>query len=178
LYDSPDEDEAEPSTHGASREYIFIGATMDDARAALKDIGLILRPPRNKGAGYKKCTVDLLTRTRLEGMQSFLHIYTNTKRPIGGRDADSPRWIAASLEAANAAQRGPWFARKLREWARAFILDREDIPRNRYGTWNKERSILEQEDVAEEIALHLQSMGKYVKALDIVHYIDQPEVKK
>ncbi|KAJ7204030.1 hypothetical protein B0H12DRAFT_1161324 [Mycena haematopus] len=47
-----------------------------------------------------------------------------------------------------------------------------------YGSWNRERSILEDADVSNEIAIHLQSIGKYVKALDIVHYLDRPEVRR
>ncbi|KAF8166542.1 hypothetical protein K438DRAFT_1502354, partial [Mycena galopus ATCC 62051] len=88
------------------------------------------------------------------------------------------KWISASLAAAHAAQKGPWVARKLRQWARAFMKDPSDIPKSPYGSWNRERSILEDANVSNEIAIHLQSIGKYVKALDIVHYIDQPEVKK
>ncbi|KAJ7153288.1 hypothetical protein C8R46DRAFT_864380, partial [Mycena filopes] len=155
----------------------FTTPSIDEAKAALKAINAMLRPPRDTGAGYKKCKLPLYSRTRLEWMASFLHIYTSD-RSITGCEPGSSRWIAASMEAAHAAQKGPWVARKLRQWSRAFISDREDIPKSHYGTWNKERSILEHEDVANEIALHLQSIGKYVKALDIVHYIDQPEVKK
>ncbi|KAJ6578161.1 hypothetical protein B0H19DRAFT_879633, partial [Mycena capillaripes] len=87
------------------------------------------------------------------------------------------KWILASMAAAHAAQKGPWTARKLRQWAREFIKDLNNLPKSPYGSWNKERSILEDADVANEITLHLQSIGKYVKALDIVHYIDTPEVK-
>ncbi|KAJ7655798.1 hypothetical protein DFH06DRAFT_933347, partial [Mycena polygramma] len=88
-------------------------------------------------------------------------------------------WIGASMQAAHAAQKGPWTARKLREWGRAYLNDRTSLPvKNPYGKWNHERSILEDADVSNEIALHLQSLGKYVRALDIVHYIDKPEVKK
>ncbi|KAJ7772400.1 hypothetical protein B0H16DRAFT_1242970, partial [Mycena metata] len=95
------------------------------------------------------------------------------------RDPEAARWTAASLEAAHAAQRGPWVARKLREWTRAFMKDPNVLPvKNPYGKWNHERSILEDADVANEIALHLQSLGKYVKALDIVHYLNDSEVRK
>ncbi|KII89329.1 hypothetical protein PLICRDRAFT_110047 [Plicaturopsis crispa FD-325 SS-3] len=108
-------------------------------------------------------------------MRSFLHIYTDDSHRLSTGTKDA-RWIAASLHVAHAAQRGPWFARRLREWTRAYISDRETLPVNIYGTWN--RSALEDEDMANEIALHLQSIGKYVKALDIVFYLDRPEVKQ
>jgi hypothetical protein len=37
---------------------------------------------------------------------------------------------------------------------------------------------LDDEDLANEIALHLQGIAKWIKAMDIVHYLDQPEVKR
>ncbi|OAX30645.1 hypothetical protein K503DRAFT_751027, partial [Rhizopogon vinicolor AM-OR11-026] len=46
---------------------------------------------------------------------------------------------------------------------------------NIYGTWNS--SILEEEDFAQELLLHLQGIGKYVRAMDIVEYLDREEVK-
>ncbi|KAJ7614709.1 hypothetical protein DFH06DRAFT_1344041 [Mycena polygramma] len=120
--------------------------TIEEARKALADLRLLLRPPRKTGKGYKDPKLDLFTRTWLEWLSSFLHMYCDDKRPIGAQDPKAARWTAASLEAAYAAQKG---------------------------------SALEDEDVASEIALHLQSIGKYVKALDIVHYIDGlPELKK
>jgi len=59
---------------------------------------------------------------------------------------------------------------------RAFIADREDIPINPYGAWNE--SILEDEGLAQEINLHLQGIGKYVKAMDIADFLDTPEMKR
>lgn len=41
--------------------------------------------------------------------------------------------------------------------------------------WNS--SILEDEDFAQELLLHLQGIWKYVKAMDIVEYLDQVDVK-
>jgi len=38
-------------------------------------------------------------------------------------------------------------------------------------------SLLEDEDLATEIHLHLQGIGQYVKAMDIVHYLDTPKMK-
>ncbi|KAJ7828005.1 hypothetical protein B0H13DRAFT_2373444 [Mycena leptocephala] len=108
----------------------------------------------------KKCDLPLYTRTRLEWIASFLYLYTSSNRPIPGQQPVNSKWISASLAAAHAAQKGPWTARKLREWARAFMKDPKDLPTSPYGGWNRERSILEDADVANEIALHLQSLGK------------------
>lgn len=45
---------------------------------------------------------------------------------------------------------------------------------NIYGTWNS--SILEDEDFAQELLLHLQGIGKFVKAMDIVDYVARPNI--
>ena len=71
--------------------------------------------------------------------------------------------------------RGPWLARCLREWSRAYILSRKAVPTNIYGKWTV--SLLKDEDLSQEIHLHLQSLGKFVKAMDIVHYLDTPAMK-
>ncbi|KAF9508823.1 hypothetical protein BS47DRAFT_1302272 [Hydnum rufescens UP504] len=84
-------------------------------------------------------------------------------------------WTQTSLIAAKAAGKGPWLARCMRKWTRAFILDRNALPVNIYGQWNI--SALADEDLASEIHLHLQSKGKFVAAIDIVHYLDTEEVK-
>jgi hypothetical protein len=83
-------------------------------------------------------------------------------------------WHTASLQIAQAFEKTVWLAGQLRQWARADILDREDLPLNIYGMWNS--SILEDEDFAEELLLHLQETGKFVRAADIVDYIARPHV--
>ena len=142
--------------------------TVKEATLALADLKLILRPPRNSGRGHKDPKLDLLLRTRLERMQMFLWNYTDPANKGCG-------WMAASLKTAHAQEKGPWLAGRLREWVRAYCKDREDLPMNIYGTWSS--SILEDEDFAQELLLHLQGIGKYVKAMDIVEYLDRAEVK-
>ncbi|KAK7059550.1 hypothetical protein R3P38DRAFT_2758972 [Favolaschia claudopus] len=175
-YESMEDEPADGNTEDDTREYTFTSPTVERAQAALKLINDLLRPPRKTGAGYKKCELHLYTRTRLEWMASFLHLYCS--EPPKGTHSVQSRWISASLAAAHAAQKGPWAARKIRQWTRAFMKDSKDLPKSPYGKWNRERSILADADVSSEIALHLQSVGKYVKAMDIVHYIDRPEVKR
>jgi len=139
--------------------------SLEDALAALKAIKLVLKPRRECGIGSKDPRIDLLLRGRLDLMKMFLwHFFDSTDG-----------WIVSSLAVAHAAERGPWLARKLREWSRAYIKDRDCLPLNEYGRWNV--SLLEDEDLAQEIHLHLQGIGKYVKAMDIVHYLDTPEMK-
>ncbi|KAF8228552.1 hypothetical protein L208DRAFT_1291002, partial [Tricholoma matsutake] len=105
----------------------------------------------------------------LEGMKRFLWNYINPASRFYGK------WIAASVDTATASEKGPWFACRLRERSSTFIKDYKDLPFNVYGTWNK--SCLDDEDLKLEISVHLQSIGKYISAMDIVHYLDQPDVK-
>jgi len=140
--------------------------TVAEAAAALGDLKLLIQPRWTSGIGHKDPKLDLLLRSRLEKMRMFLWHYT---KPIG-----ACRWQAASLMTANAYEKSTWLAGRLRQWTRAYILDRNDLPLNIYGTWNS--SILEDEDFKGELLLHLQGIGKYVKSMDIVDYLKNPDV--
>ena len=56
-----------------------------------------------------------------------------------------------------------------------FIADRKDLPVNPYGAWN-EAAIDKHPEIAQEIHTHLQSIGKFVKAMDLVNFMDTPEM--
>ncbi len=168
----PEYGDAETSGTANTGVYVFPPSTAE-ADAALGSLDLILKPKRKKGPGYVDPNLDTFTRQRLELMQMFLWAYTDKKLPIYGQPG---AWTAASKQVAHNLRRDAWLARKLREWTRAFILDHEDLPVNCYGEWNV--SMLEDEELAGEIHLHLQGVGKYVKAMDIVRFLDTPEMLK
>ena len=84
-------------------------------------------------------------------------------------------WTESSEVAAAAAGKGSWLARKLHEWVHCLIHDEEDLPTHSYGKFNS--SILEDEDLAEEIHLHLQGLGPWIKAADIVQFLNSPKMK-
>ena len=73
------------------------------------------------------------------------------------------------------AERGPWLACQLKLWTHTFIANHETLPQDLYGGWKA--FLLEDEDLAQHIHLHLQGIGKFVKAMDIVHYLETPEMK-
>ena len=73
-----------------------------------------------------------------------------------------------------AACRG-WLACQLKKWTRTLIANHEALPWNIYGWWNT--SLLQDEDLAQKIHVHLQGIGKFVNAMDIVHYLDTLEMK-
>ncbi|KAJ3713438.1 hypothetical protein C8R42DRAFT_699054 [Lentinula raphanica] len=99
-------------------------------------------------------------------MSSFLRLY----RCNGYRD-----WTGASELAASAAGKGSWLARKIREWTHCLIQDETDLPTHSYGKFNS--SILEDEDITDEIQLHLQTLGPWFSAIDIVRFMNSPEMQ-
>ncbi|KAH9914275.1 hypothetical protein B0H21DRAFT_676735, partial [Amylocystis lapponica] len=118
--------------------------------------------------------LNSVLRKRLEWMKALLWIFIDPRSTVHGvRDT---KWIAASAQVAATATRGPWFARQLRKWVWSFIRNRSDIPDNIYGTWNT--SVIEDEDIASAIQLHLQGLGKYIRAMDIVTYLNSSEVRR
>jgi hypothetical protein len=148
----------------------FPPPTIDKARVAAKGLEEIIRPHQDTGPGHKDSGLDMLTSAQLEMMRMFLNIY------ISDNVARSDGWIGASLIAATAAGKGQWLAHRLRKWSRAYIKDPKDLPINPYETWNVSM-LVSDEDLAQDIALHLQSLGQYISAQDIVHYLDTPEMK-
>ena len=55
--------------------------------------------------------------------------------------------------------------------------DSEDLPYNPYGAWSN--SVLDRnETLAQDIHLHLQRIRKYVRAEDLVDFMDTPEMRE
>jgi len=103
-------------------------------------------------------------------MQQFLWAYVNPQSHTHGA------WGMSSMKAVDDLKKGMTFARKLREWSCSFLADHNDIPINPYGKWNE--SILDRDTtLAQDIHLHLQGIGPFVKAMDLVDYMDMPEMR-
>ncbi|KAH7903859.1 hypothetical protein BJ138DRAFT_1019952, partial [Hygrophoropsis aurantiaca] len=94
----------------------------------------------------------------------------HARNKLGGK------WMASSLQTAHGLMKGPWLARNLRKWSKMYINDRNNLPIHLYGMSSVSR--IEDESLAAEIQVHLQSIGKFIKAMDIVQYIADPEVRK
>lgn len=154
---------------GAARGTFNPPPTMEEVLSAHTDLQRILKPPRCTGRGYKDPELDKLFQQRLEGMKQFMWTYINPKSGYTGQ------WQAASLKTADNLEKGPALAKNLRTWTRAFIADREDLLVNPYGAWN-ESVIDKHPEIAQEIHAHLQSIGKFVKAMDLVNFMDTPEM--
>ncbi|KAI6106717.1 hypothetical protein EDD16DRAFT_1423969, partial [Pisolithus croceorrhizus] len=148
----------------------------EEAWKALLDLRSLLKPQRADGTGYKKPGLDPVLQERLERMREFLWLYTNVdakgvplhENPVGGQ------WMKAADQAARNTGRthGVYLSRCLRAWAKAYIKDHKALPlRMESQTFSR----LDDETVAAELKLHLQSCGKFVHAQDLVDYLNVPE---
>jgi hypothetical protein len=161
-----DDDEQEPVEFRYEKIGVHCFASaIAEAEAAFKDIKQILKPSRKMGPGSVHHSLDELTHSRIEAMRKFLWKY------VAGNS--TAHWVLASLETAHDHERGPHHARLLREWTHAFIVNRKNLPKNVYGTWKA--SMLDDEDLVQAIHLHLQSLGPWIRAQDVVDFVKDPE---
>ncbi|OAX33831.1 hypothetical protein K503DRAFT_836237 [Rhizopogon vinicolor AM-OR11-026] len=85
-------------------------------------------------------------------------------------------WSNAALQTAQFVGKGPYLSRKLRVWSKAYIEDRENLPLSKSSQeWSNSR--IEDEDLKEELRIHLQSLGKYVTASALVKYLAKPDIQ-
>ncbi|KAJ7309359.1 hypothetical protein DFH08DRAFT_1050065 [Mycena albidolilacea] len=134
---------------------------------AINSLQARLHPKRGVGRGHKNNDLDLVTAARLECMVRFLRLY---------KASGYEGWTLHSESVATASGKSgskTWLGRKIREWCIDFCADNKKIPSHMYGRFNS--SILLDEDIAGDIHIHLQSLGKWVTAKDIVRYVATPE---
>jgi hypothetical protein len=139
------------------------------AQRAREDLRELLKPPRKTGPGYTDPGLDTFVRSRMEGMLSLLNFYTDS------RSKTHDCWGASSLQAAIMMSRGRYCARQLCCLTWQFIKDRTVLPINPYGQWNE--SMLVDEDLANDINLYLQEIGKEISARKLMDYLARDEVK-
>ncbi|KIK72751.1 hypothetical protein PAXRUDRAFT_179983, partial [Paxillus rubicundulus Ve08.2h10] len=139
--------------------------SITEVQLAIRDLNLLLHPPHNRGCGYKTTALTSTLEKCLMWMLYFFRAFVN-----------GLEWGPAALKTAKFVGKGPYISRKVREWSRAYIADRGNLPFIRYsGAWTKSR--IRDEDLQEELLLHLQSLGKYVTASAIIIYLDHLEVQ-
>jgi hypothetical protein len=177
---SDEDDGTEYATQPAARESFMacrLPPTQAGAEKALADIKLLLKPRRKTGGGYLWGSFPPLLRERLERVRMLLWTFIDrTKSPVAQGKPCSPQWMSASLATAHAHERGVYYARQLHSWAKAFILDRDDLPFDLFGTSKLSR--IDNDELAAELHTHLQSIGKYVKAANLVQYLSDSLVQK
>jgi hypothetical protein len=123
-----------------------------------------------QGVGYKDPNISAFTRNCLIGIWTMLDFYL-TPGFEGGTYA---RW-GASAHLAHGLGCGAHYAHVLAALARQFILSREVLDVNPYRERNE--IMLADEDLANNIQLHLQSLGKEITAEKLVEYLNDPIVR-
>ncbi|KAJ7112339.1 hypothetical protein C8R44DRAFT_561995, partial [Mycena epipterygia] len=121
--------------------------------------------------GYKDPDVSAFTRNRLLGIRAMLNFYVT---PLEGTGTYG-QWGASARLAAHGLGRGKHCARVLAALARQFIVTHEVLDVNPYGDWNE--SMLADEDLADDVRLHLQSLGKEITADKLVDYLNDPVMR-
>ena len=113
--------------------------------------------------------LDILFRGQLTGMVGVLNLYLDSQL--------SYTWCEASLIASKAQGHGVAHARNLRMWIHSF-LGSGKLPLHQYGRLHS--TILEDEDFAHEIQIHLSGIAKnnYIQAQDIVDFMETPEMQE
>ncbi|KAF8834330.1 hypothetical protein BDN67DRAFT_1048611 [Paxillus ammoniavirescens] len=85
-------------------------------------------------------------------------------------------WSSAALQTVQFVGKGPYMSCKVWEWSKAYIADCENLPVIKYGgAWTK--SCIDDEDLKQELLLHLQMLGKYVTASAIVTFLAHLDVQ-
>ncbi|KAF8977800.1 hypothetical protein BDQ17DRAFT_1440439 [Cyathus striatus] len=139
------------------------------AKATLDDIKNILCPPRKVGSGYMDPELDMFIRTRVQGMQAMLALYTHSQSSTYGA------WGASSIQAAITLNRGLHCARRLHALTRQFIKDRNVLPINLYGKWKE--SMLADENLTNDLNIYLQEIGNETSGKKVQEYLCHEDVQ-
>ena len=185
-----EQSEPEPGPEKPYRRGTFLPApTLEQVEGAVQGLQDILRPPRTDiSRPYKDPSLDKRSQKRLEDMRIFCLNFIRLENEqlekaaaAGGSKKNS--WTLASVETAqilgyakkDSDKPGAKKARELRKWVQAFIADREELPICNWQTSG--RSLIDDEDFAQEINLHLQSLKpEDVRAEAIVKFLDNAEM--
>lgn len=145
-----------------------------DAELVLYDIDCLLHPPRTKGRGYKYPRhLPRYEQLCISGISILLRMYLDPRsEAVGASDAS---WTASSLRAAVAQGRGESWAKRLRRYTRRYITSRE-LPKDTFS--HNKFSLLNNESFVQDLHVYLQGIGKYISSTDVVHYVDQDDVKE
>lgn len=181
-------DEAAAETPRGSFEFPPI---YEEIQGALEGIENILKPPRDDvRRSYKDPGLDKKTRARLEEMaalcRQYLERLDKARMQEPGSSVETTAqglWISTSVSIATifghvkkgSKNPGGKRGRNLRRWVRDFVSDQNEVPNCHWN--NSGRSLIDDEDLAQEIHLHLQSLKPdEIRAEAIVRFLDTPEM--
>ena len=174
--------EPKPGPEKLYRRGTFLPSpTLEQVEDAVRGLQDILRPPRTDiSQSYMDPSLDKRSQKCLEDMRTFSLNFIRLEK---GQKAQNNSWTLASVETAqilgyakkDSNKPGAKKARELRKWVQTFIADREEIPVCNWQTSG--RSLIDDEDFAQEIHLHLQSLKpEDVHAEAIVKFLDNAEM--
>ena len=134
-----------------------------------KDFPALRRAVAKLTVKSRNKTLDVFFRARITAMVGTLNLYLDSEL--------SYSWREASLVVSKTQGQGSNHARNIRTWIHQF-LSRGVFPLHWFGQTRS--SILHDEDFAQAIQLHLQSVAKdgYIWAQDIVNFIETPEMQQ
>lgn len=135
-------------------------------------------PPSMREAQRAHTDIKKLVKdeTRKKSSGKLLSALQEMKMLLNGYTGGTYGWIAASLHVTEQHESGIYRARQLRSWTRSFISDRNALPHSNMGTWNL--SLLDKHpNLKAELNTHLQGIGKYIRAQDIVDFTEDPMVQ-
>lgn len=115
-------------------------------------------------------TLQPQVKARVLGMLALVNFYTNHDEQL--------TWQRASLVAAKASGRGSSFARNLRRWTIAYAEGEckfDTLPHAQYAAFRT--AFLDDEDLSQRIKQHLQTLGRYFRAQDIVDFVASEEMQ-
>ena len=134
--------------------------TITQVSEAAEDLKKLLRSPQDNSKGYKNANISEFVKIRMLGMQSLLNLFTHPS------STTHRKWITSSMQAAFALGKGTYCAHQLRRLSKQFIEDCAILLINPFGDWNQ--SMLLDEDIALDINLYLQTLGKEISAQKLV----------
>ena len=178
-----DSDEESAPTPLEKQRVHELPPTIKQLEDAMEDLEKLLRPPRrDKRQKYKDPSYDTKTIKRLEAMRLLCFNVLELEKAKAPGEKCRGIWTKASVTTArslghsakNSITPGKKKAKELRKWLRLFIDDREEVPSYNWSTSG--RSLIDDEDFAQEIHAHLQTLGPYFSAEAIVRFIDTPEM--
>jgi hypothetical protein len=139
---------------------------ISSATAAVKDLMAVLHgESQGVSGGYKDPKHNPFVCVHLEGMHIFLNFYIDPWSKTCGH------WGASALQAAVGLGKGTHCMCALCKLA---THDRALLLVNPYGDWKE--SMLADEDLAADINLYLQEIGKDITAEKLVLYLGRPDM--
>ena len=138
-----------------------------------KDFPKLRRAQARLHIASRDKNLDLTFRSRITSMVGTLNLYLDPELSYTWRQASLV--VAKSL--GQGVKNGSKRTRNIRTWIHRYLATGK-LPCHRHGQYST--SILEHEDFAQDIKLHLMEMSKngYIRAQDIVDYVATPAVQE